>query len=382
MESKGLTTKVGLFVAVGILLIFGVVFMLGQERSLFEPTARLYIAFSDVGGLKPGAQVRLAGVNIGTVGSIEFSPILDDKKLHVEIHVRTKMLERIRKDSVATIGTKGLLGDKVIEITIGNQSSDPINEGSFLASQEPPDLFQILEKGQALISNGADVAYGLKNVINKLTDEENVQNVKGIVSSVNNVLNEIETGDGVVHGLIYDRKVQQDLKGTMSNIRLASAGLNRSIAHVEKVVEEIRTGKGTIHGLIYDEDGKQIVENLRRATATIAEVVDAIKTQKGMLHTLIYEEDKGNIIRNLNEATDDLRKLTQYIQSGQGTVGMLIKDPTLFEDLKMILSDLKRNKALKTLIRMSLESEEREKLDEAKISPPPQPPEEVEPASE
>ena len=92
----------------------------------------------------------------------------------------------------------------------------------------------------------------------------------------------------------------------------------------------------------------------------VIEIVNAIKNEKGMLHTLIYEEDRGNFIRNLNQASDDIRHLTEYIRSGQGTVGALINDPTVYEDLKVILGNIKRNKALKALIRMSIEREEEE----------------------
>jgi len=358
MENKKITAMVGLFVAAGSILIFIITILLGQESSLFESTTRLYVAFEDVGGLKPGSQVRLAGVNIGTVRNIEFAPILDDKKLHVELQVRDTMLPRIRKDSIATIGSKGLLGDKVIEISIGSGGEDALQENSYLQSEDPTDMFKILEEGGALISHGADVAKDLKRMIKEIATEETIAHVNGMIESLDNIFNEVESGDGVLHGIVYDKKVQVDLKAVMSNVKRASYTLNKSIEHVEQILNEVRTGQGTVHGLIYDADGKEIVENLRRASGTIAELVDAIQDGDGMLHTLIYEEDKENIIRNLEDATNNIKKMATYIESGKGTIGGLIKDPSVFEDLKLILGNLKRNAALKTLIRLSLEKGE------------------------
>ncbi|RJO64553.1 MAG: MCE family protein [Myxococcales bacterium] len=358
MENKGSNLIVGIFVAAGSILIFVFIILLGQERSIFESSTTLYVAFDNVAGLKPGSQVRLSGVVVGSVTDIDFSPALSDKKLHVELEVATGMMPRIRKDSVATVSTKGLLGDKVVEITIGSSEAEALKSGDYLPGREPPDIFQILEKGQTLISAGADVAENLKIAIKKFTDDENVSHIKGIIASIDNVLNEIESGDGVAHGLIYDRQVNADLKSTMSNVATASASVKRSVDHIENVVAEVRTGEGLVHGLVYGDDGKAILKNVRDTSASLAEVVEAVKTRQGMLHTLIYEEDKGNIIKNLNEASEDIRKLAAYMESGKGTIGALIKDPTIFEDLKLILGNLKRNSSLKTLIRLSLDSQE------------------------
>lgn len=363
MENKKITAMVGMFVAIGSILIFIITFLLGQENSLFESTTRLYIAFEDVGGLKPGSQVRLAGVNIGIVRNIEFAPVLDDKKLHVEIQVRNAMMPRIREDSIATIGSKGLLGDKVIEISIGSGEKPPLKENSYVQSEEPTDMFKILEEGGALISHGADVAKDLKKAIREIATEDTINHVKGVIESLDNIFNEVETGDGVVHGLVYDKSVQVDVKAIVNNVRTATVKLNRSVEHVEDILNEVRNGQGTVHGLIYDSDGKKIVENLRAASGTISELVTAIKDGNGMLHTLIYEEDKENIIRNLEDATFNIKKMASYIESGKGTIGGLIKDPSVYEDLKLVLGNLKRNAALKTLIRLSLEKGEEKGLE-------------------
>lgn len=369
MATKSVNTIVGLFVGIGSILLFVVIVLVGQESSIFDSTSRLYITFEGVGGLRVGSQVRLAGVNIGSVTGIRFPSELEDRKLHVEIRVKSSMLPRIRKDSIATISTKGLLGDKVIEISIGSAGEPQLVEGDYLTSEEPPDMFQILEKGQELISHGADMAKELKVAIKRYSDDEMVSSVKGIASSVENIVREVETGGGVLHGLIYDKQVNRDVAAIVANARLTSVNLDKTLIHIENIMSEVRHGRGTLHGLIYDEDGKEILRSLRHAASNIADLVEEIKTGDGMLHTLIYTEDAGNIVRNLERASLDIRKIVAYIESGHGTIGALIKDPTVFEDLKLILGDIKRNKALKALIRMSTGKSG----DDVAFIPPPDP---------
>ena len=123
----------------------------------------------------------------------------------------------------------------------------------------------------------------------------------------------------------------------------------------------MRTGKGVVHSLIYDPDGTAIVKNIRTLSEGLNEVVAQVKSGDGLLHTLVYDSDKGNLIRNLEDASNRLRGIVEDIDKGHGTIGGLIRDPTVYEDLKLILGNLKRNAVLKSLIRMSLEKNEAEK---------------------
>ena len=360
-EKSRARMAVGFFVLLGVVLFFGLVVLLGSQENLFAETTTIYVAFNDVGGLKPGSQVRLAGMNVGTVNDIRFGQKLDDKRLHVEMKLHADMMPRIRKDSTATIGTKGLLGDKVIELSIGSGQSKQLKDGDYIDSREPPDLSRILERGEGLIRNGKDLAESLKDKVNVLADAKTIGNVKDSIASLNNIVGEVEKGDGIVHGAIYDKAAKADLSVAMRNIRQASETLKLSLEHVENILHEVRTGKGVVHSLIYDPDGTAIVKNIRTLSEGLNEVVAQVKSGDGLLHTLVYDSDKGNLIRNLEDASNRLRGIVEDIDKGHGTIGGLIRDPTVYEDLKLILGNLKRNAVLKSLIRMSLEKNEAEK---------------------
>ena len=113
--------KVGAFTLAGLSVVGLVVFMIGEERKLFESQLVYGAKFEEVQGLRSGSPVRMGGVDIGTVTEVGYGEVADDKRIRVKMDVVKDESRRIRQDSVATIEGKGLLGDKMIVITVGNQ---------------------------------------------------------------------------------------------------------------------------------------------------------------------------------------------------------------------------------------------------------------------
>ena len=111
--------KVGLFVFAGMIVTAAVVFFIGDERRLFESKYVFKATFGDVQGLKPGAPVRLSGVDIGYVQAVGHGGDANDNRLYVSFEVVRAEAARIRTDSVAKVGNKGLLGDKMLEVSPG-----------------------------------------------------------------------------------------------------------------------------------------------------------------------------------------------------------------------------------------------------------------------
>ena len=139
-----------------------------------------------------------------------------------------------------------------------------------------------------------------------------------------------------------------------------------SMSRVDSIVREVQRGDGLAHALIYEEDGKLALREAEKALQEAGQILEDVRTKKGLANTLIYDEDKGDFIANLNEVSADVKKVSADIQKivaeidrGEGTVGALIKDPTVYEDLKTILGNTKRNTALKALIRLNLQEEDK-----------------------
>src|SRR5215471_15749286 len=111
--------KVGAFVLAGMVAMGGVIFMIGEERQLFKKKLEYETSFTDVQGLGAGSPVRMGGVDIGRVTKVGYDAAPDDRQIHVHIAVLSDQWQRIKADTVASIEGKGLLGDKMLVLSIG-----------------------------------------------------------------------------------------------------------------------------------------------------------------------------------------------------------------------------------------------------------------------
>src|SRR3954469_1154586 len=132
--------RVGAFVLAGLIVVGIVVFLIGDEKRLFESKVTFHSSFSDVQGLKTGAPVRLGGIDIGNVFRIEHSADPTDSRLYVDMHIVKREAARVRQDTVARVSNKGLLGDKMIELSVGSPKAPAIAPEGFIKGEDPTDF--------------------------------------------------------------------------------------------------------------------------------------------------------------------------------------------------------------------------------------------------
>jgi phospholipid/cholesterol/gamma-HCH transport system substrate-binding protein len=302
MKKQFLTeVRVGLFVLLGIVLVMVIIFMLGSEGKMFERHYTLYTKFKDISGLRVGAPVQLGGVRIGMVDGIHFSKDLAEKDILIELSLNKKYEDRVRADSIATINTQGLLGDKFIFVSVGSENQPMLVDESYIRSEETTPIFALAEKA------------------GKIMDD-----IGAVTKSIRQMLASVEG------------KKEGDLRRTLKSLRVT--------------MERIQTGPGLVHALIYDPEGKQVVENLSRTLKSIGDLTEDIDDDK---------QTKG-LIANLRKASADLRKILAGIERGEGTVGKLVKDPELYNDLRTLLGRANRSKLIKTVVRATLKANDRQ----------------------
>src|SRR5215472_11353641 len=129
--------KVGVFVLVGLILTMAAVFLIGDERQFWERKVSFVTSFTDVAGLRPGGSVRMGGVDIGSVTAVGYSAGTNDTRIHVRLQVVKKEAPRIRVGAVAHIVNKGLLGDKMLELSVPNPNAPQLPEGGELKGSDP-----------------------------------------------------------------------------------------------------------------------------------------------------------------------------------------------------------------------------------------------------
>ena len=353
--------RVGFFVVAAIAIFLMTIFVIGSEKNLFKPQAKIYAYFNSIAGLKPAAPVRLQGVNVGTVSSIELPKATADKRIKVTLKIAYDVLDHIRKDSVATIDSQGLLGDKLINISIGSSEVPALKSGDTINSTEQLDMGQALETGREALENIRQITRDLKNTIAEFSTATVKEDLKTIIRSIAEVTSGIVEGPGILHNLIYSKELTDEAREIAAQIVTLSRGLNVSADRVDMVLKEVQTGQGTLHGLIYDKDGKKIVENIAQVSEEVKGFVQDIRTKDGAVHALVYDEAGKNLVANLVDASRDVKDMTASIKKGNGTIGALIVDPTVYEDLKIILGNIKRNEMLKKLVRWAISNEENAK---------------------
>ena len=131
--------RVGLLIFLALAILSLGVFLIGNQSLLFSPTYVLKSNFQNVQGLNNGAEVRIGGIHEGTVKEIQLPP-QPGGQMTVVMNLRNPTRNVIKKDSVASIKTEGILGDKYLEISFGSAKSEAVNNGDTIPSEKPTDL--------------------------------------------------------------------------------------------------------------------------------------------------------------------------------------------------------------------------------------------------
>lgn len=200
--------KLGLFVSIGILLLLGSIYFIGETKKMFSSTFRLNALFSDVKGLQAGNIVRFAGINVGTIDEIE---ILSDTLVRVDMVVDMKTKKFIKTDSKTSIGTDGLMGNKILIISAGTYGKKQIKNNERIGTIIPisPD----------------DILYKLK-----LTADNSAIITNDLVVIMGNIRN----GKGTIGKLFMDTAFAENLDNTIVNIKEGSERFNESMEAAQK----------------------------------------------------------------------------------------------------------------------------------------------------
>src|SRR6187455_3578609 len=136
-KESGFTWKLGIFVILGLVLFVSTIYFVGKQKNIFGNTFHLKALFKTVSGLKVGNNVRFSGINIGNVNEVE---LLTDTSVMVDLVIRKKYQEFIKTDARASIGSDGLMGDKVLTISPGTSSKEVIKDNAFIKSTSPIEM--------------------------------------------------------------------------------------------------------------------------------------------------------------------------------------------------------------------------------------------------
>lgn len=272
--------RLGMFVVVGTALLISALYMVGDKQNLFGSTFTISARFYNVDGLMAGNNVRFSGIDVGTVKSVE---IINDSSVNAVMIIEEDIRPFIKKNALASVGTDGLMGNKLININSVKEASACVDEGDILVTVRPIETDEMVRTLNA-------------------TNE----NMKAITSNLRTITDRI-TSKNTLWSLLMDTVVADNVKAAIVSIKIASNSSAILTGNLKSISEDIMNGKGSLGALITDTtlsgSIRQVIVKLERVSDTAAFI------------------------------TGDFSRISKRLDEGKGSVGMLLKDTAFVHNL-------------------------------------------------
>ncbi len=279
--------KLGLFTLAGLAFIIVTLYMIGSSRNLFSSNFEVMARFNTVNGLMVGNNVRVSGIDVGTVRRIDF---VDDTSVLVVMVIEKKVRKFIKKNSVASVGTDGLIGSKLVNIELSPAAAPPIQSGDMLASQRPIEGDEMLRTLNTTNLNLAKITEDMKLITRKLNSNNSLWSI------------------------LKDTVVAINLKQTVINARNATGKIASASSDLERMMRAAQKGDGLLGSLLVDSS---LAIGIKRAVQDI--------TATG---------------RQLKESSDELKSLTGKLNSNQGALHLVLADSTFRNKINKTIKNI------------------------------------------
>jgi phospholipid/cholesterol/gamma-HCH transport system substrate-binding protein len=290
------TIKLGIFVLTGLILVIYLLYILGKSNNIFSSSLELKTQFRDVNGLLVGNNVLFSGIDVGSVRKIV---ILNDTVIEVTMNLDNKMKEYIRNNAIASLGTDGLIGNRIVKISPKGGNAPFVTGGELIPSREEVNTQEML---QTLYSTNENVA--------KITED-----VRSTVQLIKN--------STVLSSLLNDNSLTANLSATLAHLNTASRDASQLMKDAVNTVHLASEGNGTLATLLTD-------------TTLAIELRQAVQQIK------VLETNANSLVKDLNTVTASVR--TQ-IDQGQGPVKAMLSDTVMANQLRTTLENVEKGTA-------------------------------------
>jgi phospholipid/cholesterol/gamma-HCH transport system substrate-binding protein len=326
--------KVGLTVLIASVTLGILIFLMSGTGGLFTKKIYLKSYFDNAGGLRVGAPVRLQGVDIGNVTAIR---VISDKEhqltpVEVLMKVSTKYRDNLRKDSVTSLSTAGVLGETFIDIGSATARGPHGEDGDVLSTRDTPDINDVVRSSQSTL-----------------------QNMDALLKRLDRIVAFTESGQGSLGKVIYDPGLYNRLnetvtqfqtlasevtagKGTLGKLLVDDALYQKAstaIDQINGIISDLNAGKGTAGKLLKDP---VLFENMNKTMATLRQLSDEMNAGKGTLGKLAKDQAFAEKLQN---AISNLSSITDRLNAGEGTAGKLLADPSLYDSADKLLTEVR-----------------------------------------
>ncbi|MGB4598527.1 MAG: MlaD family protein [Trichlorobacter sp.] len=338
--------RAGIFILAALVVLAGAILLMGQKTKLFTPTSALNITMDNVAGLKVGAPVWLAGVDVGVVEQIRFKDPRKSNEINISMKIDQEALKKVGADSLITIKTRGLMGEKYVDIVPSRQYHE--KPGDNFSGQSVQTIDDVAQKASVTVdklnSIVDDIRQG-KGTLGKLaTDTTLYTNTVQLSAELKELTTTINRGQGSLGHFIRSSEPYDKLMSI----------LTRS----DKTLQDIQTSEGTLNRLIYDKTLytklTALADKSISAADDVRELNRKLTSKESSMGMLINDKelyDKAlSLITKADNSMKDLESITARVKAGQGTMGKLVNEQELYdklnksvESLDALVTDIKQN---------------------------------------
>ena len=292
-KKAGNNIKLGVFVLAGLFFLILLLYMIGRNRNLFGSTFLVRTRFENVQGLVAGNNVRYAGIEIGTVKKVN---ILNDTLIEVVMVVESDMKKIIRSNAIAAIGSDGLMGNKVVNISSSGADAPFITEGDVIASRNAIDTDEMFRTLGKTNNDAAVIA----------------DNLKTTVIRINN--------SSALWKLLNDSTIPSNLKASAENVRYTTARAAEMANDLNAIISDVKEGKGSLGVILRD-------------TAIAANLNEAIKKIK------LVGDHADELATSISAVVADVQR---EVNEGNGPANALLKDSAMVFKLNNSLDNIQK----------------------------------------
>jgi len=312
--------KIGLLTILALVLAAVMVFALSGAGGFSWQRYSLKTVFTNTAGLNEGAQVRIAGVPVGTVTGIA----LAGDRVEVTFEIAKTMQPRVTNASRALLGSVSLLGESAVDITPASQGT-PIPEWGYVtAGPVPATIADVTGSAQASIQEATlllqDIRAGRGTLGQLATNDKLFRDLDTLLVSVNDVTSAINGGQGTLGRLLKDPA--------------AAKSLEASLANLDAITEKIKNGEGSLGKFMTDDS---FHKSLVSTTANIDSLTGKINAGEGTLGQLTTNRE---LFDRFNSTADRMDKLVAGLNSGDGTAGQFLRDKQLYDNLNKVVLEM------------------------------------------
>jgi phospholipid/cholesterol/gamma-HCH transport system substrate-binding protein len=304
---------VGIFVTAAIVLFAACLFLIGNQHKAFNRHVIFYTNFQNVDGLPKGAIVRVDGMDAGELVNIQI-PAGPGQKFRLKMNVEERLHGLIREDSLVTVETEGLVGDKFLLIHSGTVRSPEAPPESILAGKEPFEITKMLEQAQGLMNQAGTTITELQGTMKDVSGrlDTTLDTATGTIRNVNGVVLDVRKGKGTAGLLLEDQATAADIKQSLTNVKQTTEKLNDTSTRVDNLLADVQTRQ-----LVPKIDDTLV--SAKSATQNLDQTTEQINTTlKSAFAQDQYGEDAGTNLQqsltNLNQASGNLTDDTEALK--------------------------------------------------------------------